>query len=147
MREDIHLIEDSPINDAETKELIKRLSDPSFFKPTGQSTVRDLAETLEMNPSQVIAGLERIRAEKVVQPVQVFESGPGVFFATNSNKRYHKLASVMIFTALAVTAVMFLFLLRSSNSQNTLMPAPVVREEPIKVQQSDQPVPIDKTRP
>ena len=100
--------EDSPIDPQETKELIERLSDPSFHVASGQATVKDLAETLDMDPDRVIAGLQQLREERELQlSPQLGESRE---FGLNLQR--NRMATVMIFCTLGIMAICFYFLLQ-----------------------------------
>jgi hypothetical protein len=130
MHETRTITEDTSIDAQETKELIERLSDPSFVPVGGSATVKDLAETLDMDPIRVAAGLKRLREEKATQEVPVFATNP---FAFPANRPYTKLAFVMIFTALGITAILFFMMMSKPAQTITLVPAP--RE--VQTQSSD----------
>jgi hypothetical protein len=126
MHQENRVTEDSPMEPQETKELIERLSDPAFIAAPGRATVKDLAETLDVDPSRVIEGLVQLREEKDLQlSPQVREAR-----AFGTNQPYAKLASVMILAALMVTAICFYFLLQPAS--NMAPPAPVAA--PIKIE-------------
>lgn len=137
--------EDTPIDAQETKELIERLSDPSFIPAGGSATVKDLAETLDMDPARVAAGLKRLRDEKAAQEVPVFVSNPFVFPA---NRPYTKLAIVMIFTALGVTAILIFMMMSKPGQTMTVTPAPRVEVQTQTGSGIDPPAPTpDSAKP
>ena len=139
MQEVNRVTEDTPINSDETKELIERLSDPSFVTTKSQATIRDLAETLDMDPAQVITGLEQLRAEKAQSLTPKTET----YQSRQLSPSDRKMAMVLIFIALAISMLASFFLMqrpamvppmaptRVITGDQTAPPAPL-RDEPPK---------------
>lgn len=128
MQEISRVTEETPINSEETKQLIERFSDPSFATTGSGATVKDLAETLDMNPALVAAGLEKLRAEKVAhrqQSLAVMNVSPPLHFQK-------QLAGILIFVALGIMSVLFLVLTTSSKEPPPVAP-PASRPEPARL--------------
>ena len=143
MREQNVISEQSVISAEEMKELIERLSDPSFRASQNQTTVKDLAETLDLDPVQIAGYLQNLRQEKLDKSVPVtMAQPPQTGFISPVNIQYRKLAFVMIFTALGITLLMFLLLLQPSSMAAPSAPPPTVEAVPGSQQghSSDAPV-------
>lgn len=60
---------ETPLDEKETRELIARLADPGTRPGDNRATVKDLAETLDVNVDQVIVSLQMLREDKKEKPV------------------------------------------------------------------------------
>jgi hypothetical protein len=130
VREQNVISEQTVISAEETKELIERLNDPSFRASQNQTTVKDLAETLDIDPTQIAGYLQSLREEKQVKTTPVPEVVPSQSFVSPGNLQYRKLAYVMIFTALVFTVLMFFLSAPSTSMIAPEAPKPVVQAVP-----------------
>lgn len=123
--------EESVISAEETKKLIERLSDPSFKASQNQTTVKDLAETLDLDPNQVASYLWALRAENSTVSIRETEEAKANNFIPSHNQPYAKLAAVMIFTVLGVMVIMFYFLWQpSAVIDSPPTPRPIIEAVP-----------------
>lgn len=129
MREQNVISEQSVISAEETKELIERLNDPSFRASQNQTTVKDLAETLDIDPTQIAGYLQSLREEKLAKTPLVPEVVPSQSFVSPGNLQYRKLAYVMIFTALGITAILMFMLMSKPALTAPLAPTPNMVEQ------------------
>ena len=130
MQEISRVTENTPINSEETKELIERLSDPSFVSTKNQATVKDLAETLDMDPAKVVLGLQRLREEKLLLQPEMTET----YRTRELSLRDRKLAIFLISIALGISFLAFFALF-----QRAAISPPAA---PIRVITSDQIAPV-----
>ena len=130
MREQNVISEQSVISAEETKELIERLNDPSFRASQSQTTVKDLAETLDIDPTQIAGYLQNLREEKLAKSTPIPEVLSNQSIISPGNLQYRKLAFVMIFTALAFTVLLFFLMWQSSAVIAPEAPKPVVEAVP-----------------
>lgn len=130
MREQNVISEQSVISAEETKELIERLNDPSFRASQSQTTVKDLAETLDIDPTQIAGYLQNLREEKLAKSTPVPEVLSNQSIISLGNLQYRKLIFVMIFTALAFTVLLFFLIWQPSAVIAPEAPKPVVEAVP-----------------
>lgn len=130
MREQNVISEQSVISAEETKELIERLNDPSFRASQSQTTVKDLAETLDIDPTQIASYLQSLREEKLAKSTPVPEVLSNQSIISPGNLQDRKLIFVMIFTALAFTVLLFFLIWQPSAVIAPEGPKPVVETVP-----------------
>ncbi len=130
MREQNVISEQSVISAEETKELIERLNDPSFRASQSQTTVKDLAETLDIDPTQIASYLQSLREEKLAKSTPVPEVLSNQSIISPGNLQDRKLIFVMIFTALAFTVLLFFLIWQPSAVIAPEAPKPVVETVP-----------------
>ena len=118
------------ISAEETKELIERLNDPSFRASQNQTTVKDLAETLDIDPTQIAGYLQNLREERLAKTTPVPEVLPKHSFVSPGNLQHRKLAFVMIFTALVFAVLMFFLSAPSTSMIAPEAPKPVIEAVP-----------------
>ncbi len=130
MREQNVISEQSVISAEETKELIERLNDPSFRASQNQTTVKDLAETLDIDPTQIAGYLQNLREEKLAKTTPVPEVLPKQSLVSPGNLQHRKLAFVMIFTAIGLMLLMFFLSEQPKPMTRSMAPRPVVEAVP-----------------
>ena len=122
MQEKTQVTVNTSITAEETKVLIERLSDPAFVITKNQATVKDLAETLDMDPAKVILGLQQLRQEKVpLQPQWL-----GIYGTREMNLQDRKLAVFLISFALAISMIAFFMLFQRQATSPPPQPIHVI---------------------
>ena len=109
---------------------VERLNDPSFRASQSQTTVKDLAETLDIDPTQIAGYLQNLREEKLAKTTPVPEVLSKQSFVSPGNLQHRKLAFVMIFTALGLMLLMFFLSASPPRLIAPEAPKPVVEAVP-----------------
>ena len=129
MKEFKSITDDTQLSESETKELQDRFSDPTFVVCKNHTTVRDLAETLDLDTSQVAEGLASLRGEKTFKQPAVAELDLNVFVRNRISPPYSKAAFVLALVPILVSTMLFL-LHQPASMIAPQAPTPAIEEVP-----------------